>query len=59
MDISWGAKMPSIVMPGTVKHLAVVDDVLWAACEVNRRWWEFWRPTTYIRWYCAAPPEGE
>jgi hypothetical protein len=50
---SMGAQ-PLATMPGNVEHLAVIKDRLWAACTIERRWWEFWKPSTYIRWVDAT-----
>lgn len=54
----------SAPLPGFIVQLAVIgDDDLWAACRVERKWWQPWLPKERIKWvratnYLSLPPSA-
>lgn len=46
-----GLPPPFATLPGLVLHLATVDDDLWAACAMHRKWWQFWKPAEWVQWF--------
>lgn len=50
------AGMGMVEMPGRVLNLSAGNGGVWALVEVERKWWQFWRPRLRAEWIFVKTP---